>query len=145
MGIITNETLAMLKAMKLQAVINSNNNTDEQAIDVAILYPDWESFEEGAELLKDKRVRYKDILYKVVATHNKQATWTPDVASTLYIPIGEPEAGTKENPIVWVSGMESEKDKYYTDEGVLYIGLEDSNVGLYGKPKDLARYFKQVE
>lgn len=126
--------------------------TDEQAIQVPTLYLEFTEVPEGTTLYDGKdgvhpvdRLRYNGTLYKVISTHQKQSTWTPDTAASLYTPIGEPDEGTKENPIIWKSGMESEKGKYYLDEGVLYVGLEDSGIGLYGQPKDLARYFKEVE
>lgn len=132
-------------------LVNTIELTDEQAISVKVLFKKWDEYEDGTDMTDGTndtvlmRVLYKDILYKVIKTHKKQSDWTPDTASSLFTPIGFPDAGTIDNPITWVDGMESETGKYYTDEGVLYIAIEDSGVGLYGKPKDLARYFKVVE
>lgn len=134
-----------------EITLQSLNITDEQANEMRVLYPKFddipigETLYDGTNGSKITRLQYNDILYKVIKTHQKQADWTPDTAHSLFTPIGNPEAGTKDNPIEWVDGMESETGKYYTDAGVLYIGLEDSKIGLYGKPKDLPRYFKKVE
>ncbi len=144
MGIITDATVDFLKAIRKQAEINCGANTDAQALEVQVLYPNWEDFEEGAEIKKGRRVNYKGILYNVEDTHKKQANWPPDSATTLYTPTHGANEGTIENPIAWISGMKPEKDLYYTDEGIKYICIEGSTVGLYGQPKDLARYFKEV-
>lgn len=142
---IDNKTINALIAVGAQARINATSNTDEQALQVAALYRNWETIPEGTPLETGERLNYKDVLYKVLEPgHNKQNTWPPDTSASLYTPVAAPGEGTKDNPIAWVPGMESEKDKYYTDEGVLYIGLEDSGVGLQGQPKDLPRYFEQV-
>lgn len=120
--------------------------TDEEILKVPNYVEKWKA---DTEYKKDDRLGYvvngNVQLYKVIQDHTSQADWTPDKTASLYTPIGKPEEGTKENPIPWVSGMESEEGKYYTDEGVLYIGLEDSGIGLTGQPKDLERYFKKVE
>ncbi len=130
--------------------------TDAQALTVPDLYPLWSSLpddttltaqEEAVKGTEITRVRDDDgRLHKVTTTHKKQADWAPGIeTASLFTVIADPDMGTKDKPIVWVSGMESEAGKYYTDEGVLYIGLEDSGVGLVGQPKDLARYFEAVE
>lgn len=120
--------------------------TDEQALEVPNYVEKWKADKEYKE---SERLSYtvegETTLYKAIQNHTSQADWTPDKTRSLYMPIGKPDEGTKENPITWVSGMESEVGKYYTDEGVLYIGLEDSKIGLHGQPKDLPRYFKVAE
>lgn len=143
------ETFKILKAMRDQAKISASGNTDAQAYGVIALHDYWPDIPNGSTLEEKKIVLHSDgILYRVKdgMGHQKQVTTAPDVAASLFTPIPRPgEDGTKDNPIAWVEGMESEVGKYYTDEGVLYIGLENSGTGLYGRPKDLARYFQTVE
>lgn len=144
MGFITDNAIEILKAIFRQAEINCDTNTDEQALEVQRLYPNWEDIEEGTELVEGNRVNYEGVLYNVKQTHNKQVTWTPKDASTLFTPTHGVTEGTIDNPIVWVLGMEAEKDLYYIDEDIKYLCIESSGVGLYAQPKDLARYFQVV-
>lgn len=60
----------------------SKNATDEQALDNILAFPKWEV---GKEYVKDDRIRYEDVLYKVLQSHTSQADWTPDVAVSLYV------------------------------------------------------------
>lgn len=142
------KALEKLAAMRQQAEISAAGNTDEQAYAVKSLYDYWPDIPEGTELPAGKIVLHSDgVLYRVKEGqgHEKQATWAPDVSPSLFTPIPKAsETGTQDNPITWVEGMESEEGKYYTDDGVLYQCIESSGIGLYGKPKDLARYFSPV-
>ena len=136
----TQEYAAMLALAKMQ--VKTLELTDEQAQEMKVLFDEWNGA--GITYKKGEFVRYKDLLYKVTQDHTSQADWTPDTAHSLFTPVGKPDEGTKDNPIAWVDGMESEEGKYYTDGGVLYLCIESSGIGLYGKPKDLPRYFKAV-
>ncbi len=84
MSNITEKALTSLKAMMRQAEINSESNTDEQALEVQALYPNWEGLEEGTELVVGQRVNYENVLYNVLLTHKKQLTWTPSNAPSLF-------------------------------------------------------------
>ena len=137
---------AVLGGIVAQAKINSAANTDEQAYETYALYDDWNDIPENQFLETGKKVGYAGILYSVNAPgHNKQSAWSPDQASSLFTPIPKNQAGTIDDPIDWVSGMESEQGKYYMDEGIKYLCIESSGVGLYAQPKDLPRYFQIVD
>lgn len=144
MGFITDKSISKLKSIYGQAKIDAEKNTDKQAVKVKALYPEWESIADGTTLNEGERVNYLDVLYKVLQTHEKQSTWNPLEASSLFTPIDESHAGTLEDPIPWLSGMESEYGLYYTDEGITYLCIESSGVGLYAQPKDLPRYFEKA-
>jgi hypothetical protein len=60
----------------------SENATDEEALDNILAFPKWEV---GKEYVKDERIRYGEVLYKVLQNHTSQADWTPDVAVSLYV------------------------------------------------------------
>lgn len=139
--------LEILAAVRMQAEINADGNTDAQAYDVKVLYDYWPKVPDGTYLGEGKIVSHSDdLLYKVKQGHPKLSTMPPDTSASLFTPIPKPgEDGTKENPISWVQGMESEEGKYYVEDDVLYLCIESSGTGLYGNLKDLARYFKKVE
>lgn len=151
MGFITDNALKFLEAIIKQAEINCGSNSDEQALEVQVLYPDWESYPDGYEFKADRdgkgvpdRVNHEGVLYKVIQDHSKQSTWNPKESPSLFTPIHSGEQGTIDNPIPWVIGMESEEGLYYIDEDIKYLCIESSGVGLYGQPKDLSRYFTEV-
>lgn len=58
--------------------------TDEQAMTVAVLYPEWLS---RKEMKTGYRCRYNDVLYKCLQDHTSQDDWTPDVAPSLWTKI----------------------------------------------------------
>ena len=101
----------------------SENATDEQALDNPIAYPKWEI---GKEYEKDFRLRYEDVLYKVLQSHTSQADWTPDKAVSLYVKVS-----TEEFP-EWVQ-PQGAHDAYNKGDKVSHnekhwISLIDANV-----------------
>lgn len=60
------------------------NLDDSVALEVTELYPKWEI---GKEYHKDERIRFNDVLYKVLQDHTSQADWTPDTAVSLYVKV----------------------------------------------------------
>ena len=92
MGFITEKAISRLKDIHKQAKINCTSNTDEQAIETRTLYPDWETdFKEGDSLEEGERVNYKEILYKVLQSHQKQAAWNPIDAHSLFAKVLIPD------------------------------------------------------
>lgn len=58
-----------------------NSITDEQALTVVPLYPEWREdvlYETGS------RIKYKNVLYKVLQSHTSHVDWTPEVSSSLF-------------------------------------------------------------
>lgn len=62
----------------------SVNATDEEALGNILAFPKWEV---GKEYVKDERIRYENVLYKVLQSHTSQADWTPDVAVSLFVKV----------------------------------------------------------
>ncbi len=151
---LVKNTLEKLGAILKQAQINCSDNTDEQALAVQSLYPDWDSFPEGYEFKADRdgkgvpdRVNHEDVLYKVIQDHTKQSLYNPKDATSLFTPIKkDTETGTLENPISWVTGMECEEGLYYKENDVIYLCTRSSGQGLYYSPSELVgTYFEVVE
>lgn len=74
------------QARKLRKFLEkmSINATDEEALDNILAFPKWEV---GKEYVKDDRVRYEEVLYKVLQNHTSQSDWTPDVAVSLFVEV----------------------------------------------------------
>ena len=65
--------------------------------------------------------------------------------AALYQRIESSHAGTQEDPIPYSQLMTVYKDKYYTQNEVLYLCIEDSGQPLYADCESLPRYFQKVE
>lgn len=65
--------------------------------------------------------------------------------AALYQRIESSHAGTQEDPIPYSQLMTVYKDKYYTQNDVMYLCLEDSGQPLYADCESLPRYFQKVE
>lgn len=61
--------------------------TDETALQHIEAFPKWKI---DHEYKTNDRLRYKDILYKVLQNHTSQSTWTPDVTPSLYVRVDNP-------------------------------------------------------
>lgn len=128
MGFITDNAIEFLKAMRKQATINCVENTDEQALEVQILYPNWEDLEDGTMLKVGDRVNYDGILYNVIQEHQKQSTWNPVDAPSLFAKVIIPDPSVIPE---WV--QPSSTNGYMTGDkvnhnGTTYISLVDNNV-----------------
>ena len=60
---------------------------DETAKSHKDVFPLWKG---GVEYKKDFRVRYNEVLYKVLQDHVSQLNWTPDTAVSLYVRVDDP-------------------------------------------------------
>lgn len=126
--------------------------TDKEAYTMRYLYEEWAP---DTDYIDGDRRLYKGNLYKCKQNHTSQKEHTPDLIPALWDIInGDPEKGTKENPIIIpdeVSSMVYVKGKYYSEDGVLYLmnreGMEDGEeISLTFKPSQLiGHYFEKVE
>lgn len=103
---------------------------DETALNHKEAFPKWVV---GKEYIKDDRVRYNEVLYKVLQNHTSQADWTPDVAVSLFVRV------TIEEWPEWVQPTGSHdaynKDDKVSHNGKHWISTINANVwepGVYG-------------
>lgn len=128
MGNISDKALAFLSAIMKQAEISSETNTDEQALSVQILYPNWEDLTDGAELLAGQRVNYKNFLYNVITTHSKKSNWTPTNSPSLFAKVLIPDSNVIpewEQPDSTNAYMAGDK---VTHNGSTWESLVDDNI-----------------
>lgn len=120
--------------------------TDAQALEVKDLYPDWSDLPEGTHLEVSQRVRYNGRLHKVTTAHDKQSTWTPADAPSLFEAIDEAHAGTKEDPIPAVANMQYYAGKYYSEGETVYLCTRDTGIPIAQLPSTLVGiYFSIAE
>lgn len=105
--------------------------TDNEAMEIATVYP---AYQVGKEYKVDEMFTYGENkigdpqLYRVVQAHTSQEDWTPDMAPSLYVPIGLNDSGY----VVW-SQPTGAHDAYGIGDivdynGTLYKSLIDGNV-----------------
>lgn len=73
----------MMEAVKRMLASSTTELSDEDALDVAALYPAWISMI-GKEVKVGERYWYNEKLYKVVQAHIVQEDWTPDTVPALF-------------------------------------------------------------
>ena len=143
-GAQQNASQARLTAM----LINTYDLSDEQALQVKDLYPAWSELI-GQTLQKDFKLQHDGKLYKVLQAHTAQADWVPGVdTASLYAVVSasatEEHTGTQDDPIPYVQMMVLEKDKYYTQDDVLYLCIQGTITGYPNDLKDLASLVQPV-
>lgn len=113
----------------IESNINTYNLTDKEALEVKGMYPKWK---EGIEVKAGERYEHLDKLYEVDQDHTTQENWAPDKQSSLWHEVSYHE-GTKEDPIPYnedhdpqFQGMVLELGKIYTQDGILYECIRDS-------------------
>ena len=122
----------------MQMQVQSANLSDEQAMEVADLYPEWVT---KKAYTADEIVKYgvnsdgETQLYKCIQAHTSQDDWTPNVASSLFKAIGFTDDGVS----IWTQPLGSTdaymKDDVVSFENQLWISNVDNNVwqpGVYG-------------
>lgn len=113
--------------------INTYGLPNNDALVVKNLYPEWS--DKSISVKKGERYQYNDKLYEVVQDHVTQENWSPENQSSLWIEVVEGHEGTLEDPIPYNEelnpqwqGMILEKDKYYTQSGIIYKCVRDTEI-----------------
>ena len=134
------DLVAFLKAARLTA-------DDQTALTGMALYPVWSV---GIAVSVGDRYQYNGKLYKCGQAHTTQADWTPDITPALWTVIDVTHAGTIDDPIPAVAGMEYVYGKYYIEGETVYIckrtgEAEGGTIALQFLPSQLVgQYFEVV-
>ena len=150
----------------LRTLIGSNSEkivstfTDENAVKVIELYPTFDSVV-GTYQKKGARVRYdvndKTFLFQLTCEDQTEdgtlilESWNPVDASSIWTAIDVTHAGTIDDPIPAVAGMEYVYGKYYIEGKTVYIckrtgEAEGGTIVLQFLPSQLVgQYFEVVE
>jgi len=114
--------------------LNSITNVmeDKAAIDVIHLFMPWQN---NKLYVTGERIRYEDILYKVLQEHTSQEDWTPDISPSLFAKVLIPDEDVVpawEQPNSTNTYMAGDK---VTHNGKTWVSDIDNNVwepGVYG-------------
>ena len=101
---------------------------DETALEMPDLFKTWEEvLAAGKKLIKDTIINDGGTLYRVVQEVTPQAHQPPHGEGMLavYRPIDTAHAGTKEDPIPWVYGMDCASGLYYSYNAAVYLCKAD--------------------
>lgn len=127
---------------------NAQAFSDSDALKVKSIYEKWEELVKRnfTAKVKDFKFTHEDILYKTLKENqNFQAQWVPGQGTeSIFIRIDEEHTGTKEDPIPYHVNMEVFKDKYYTEEGILYRCTRDSGQALHNKASELVGHYFEI-
>jgi hypothetical protein len=121
-------------AKKLRAAMDTAGNalSDAQARTCKLIYQQWSNLI-GTTATPGQRFLHGDTLYIVrtdASEHTFSAEWVPGVpTAALYEAIDDEHAGTLDDPIPFIQPMQIYKDKYYSQNGKVYLCTRDS-----GKP-----------
>ena len=116
------------KAKELRVTIETlaQNLDDESALENIELFPIWSP--DSKEYTKNQKVKYNNILYKVLQNHISQSDWNPADAPSLFAQVLVSQDGT---PLPWVqpdsTNPYSKGDRVIFNDKI-YESLIDNNV-----------------
>ena len=144
------------REFRAAAVLAAQGATDKQALTMPSMYPRWKPnviyCGEGEPAIVRRTIDGQDQLFRCQQAHTSQVGWEPENAPALWVPINNTAAGTLEEPISAVRGMEYIYGKYYSDieDGKTYLctrtsEAEGGTVILQFMPHELVgQYFDEV-
>lgn len=118
------QAVTFMRAMARTAA----NIPDAVALSIPNILPTWQEFLDADEKIEAGIcLMYEGQCYRTKQAVPPQAHQPPGSEGMLaiYSPIDREHAGTIEDPIPWVSGMDCYKDKYYLYNGKTYLCTQD--------------------
>lgn len=114
---------------RVMAVQAAPTMTDDQALTMPDLFPTWEQvLEEAQPLKKDSILSDGGTLYRVVQDNTTPQEGQPPHGEgmlAVYRPIDQSHAGTAEDPVPWIYGMDCHEGTYYSYNGKTYLCKSD--------------------
>lgn len=108
------------------ARVFAENLTDEQALRVSDIYPEWSP--DMVHYRVNDRVRFRNKLWRVLQEHDSQDNWTPNYAPSLFVEVIDGDGGIIPD---WIqpgseNGYNTGQEVYHN--GKHYRSLIDANV-----------------
>lgn len=128
--------------------INTLSVDDNTSLRMKSYYPTWQELVD-TKFTSEKagyKFTYGDDLYKTVKANQQfLSNWIPGQGTEpIFERIDETHIGTKEDPIPFKINMAVFKDKYYTEDGILYICTRNSEQPLQNKASELVGHYFEV-
>ena len=125
----------------LPSLINTLPVDDNTALRMVQFYPEWTP---GLALTVGARVRWANMLWKVLQAHTAQAGWEPDTVPALFANIDETHAGTLADPIPYAGNMALVKGRYYYQDGQFFLCTRDTVNPVYHALVDLVGLYVEI-
>lgn len=144
--------LERAKQMRAAAFLTAQTATDEQALSMPTLYPEWSVGVSYGGEGQPSIVVSDGILYRTQTPHTSLEGWEPKNTPSLWVAINKTNSGTIGDPIPAVRGMEYVYGLYYSDpeDGLTYLctragAVDGDKVVLQYLPHELVgQYFETV-
>ena len=131
-------------AKLLMLTVNTMNLTDNDALSVKSVYPEWETLI-GKEVKQGDKMQCDGRLWKVLQQHTVQEQWRPGTGTeSLYTEIVETASGTADDPIPYNNNMELEQGKYYIQDGITYLCTRNTEIPVYQPLADLVGIYVEL-
>lgn len=131
-------------ARLLMLTVNTMSLTDNDALSVKSIYPEWETLI-GKEVKQGDKMQCDGRLWKVLQQHTVQEQYRPGTGTeSLYTEIVESASGTADDPIPYNNNMELEQGKYYVQDGVTYLCTRNTEIPVYQPLADLVGIYVEL-
>ena len=131
-------------AKLLMLTVNTMSLTDNDALYVKSVYPEWETLI-GKEVKQGDKMQCDGRLWKVLQQHTVQEQWRPGTGTeSLYTEIVETASGTADDPIPYNNNMELEQGKYYIQDGITYLCTRNTEIPVYQPLADLVGIYVEL-
>lgn len=131
-------------ARLLMLTVNTMSLTDNDALSVKSIYPEWETLI-GKEVKQGDKMQCDGRLWKVLQQHTVQEQWRPGTGTeSLYTEIVETASGTADDPIPYNNNMELEQGKYYIQDGITYLCTRNTEIPVYQPLADLVGIYVEL-
>lgn len=131
-------------AKLLMLTVNTMSLTDNDALSVKSVYPEWETLI-GKEVKQGDKMQCDGRLWKVLQQHTVQEQWRPGTGTeSLYTEIVETASGTADDPIPYNNNMELEQGKYYIQDGITYLCTRNTEISVYQPLADLVGIYVEL-
>lgn len=131
-------------AKLLMLTVNTMSLTDNDALSVKSVYPEWETLI-GKEVKQGDKMQCDGRLWKVLQPHTVQEQWRSGTGTeSLYTEIVETASGTADDPIPYNNNMELEQGKYYIQDGITYLCTRNTEIPVYQPLADLVGIYVEL-
>lgn len=127
-GVLSPMTKEEVSEIEKLTAVEAPPAAADQALAMPDILPTWSELLERGEKIKQGAYLMKDgQCYRAMQDVTPIESQPPgaDGMLAVYRPIDKEHAGTLEDPIPWVNGMDCFKDKYYSNEGKVYLCKQD--------------------
>lgn len=132
-------------AKLLMLTVNTMSLTDNDALSVKSVYPEWETLI-GKAVKQGDKMQCDGRLWKVLQQHTVQEQWRPGTGTeSLYTEIVETASGTADDPIPYNNNMELEQGKYYSQDGNVYLCTRNTEIPVYQPLADLVGIYVELQ